>query len=88
MPEIKIAEEFANIVATINGYPVASVFAGLFIILLMCLRKDGIVTKWISYLEKRADHEAALDAKRMELVALYEARNQLLLPGFKRDNGS
>lgn len=82
--QIKVADEFQRIVETMSAYPVASFCAALFILLLLCLRKEGVFARFLGYLEERARLEAAKEGRRIEILRMVEEREQMTLPGVIR----
>ena len=83
--DIEIADEFGKLVATMDAHPAASFGAGLFILLLIFLRKDGTFSQWLQYLSSKAARDAGLEMRRLELMRMIEERNQMSLPGIKRE---
>ncbi len=80
--EIQIAEEFERIVAVIDTHPVAAFAAGLFIIVLSCIRKDGPATRFLDLLTEKSKHNTALELRRLELMKMIDQRIEPELPGF------
>lgn len=80
-----VATAFAQIVGVVSAHPWASLAVGLFVLLILCVRKDGVVNRYLTYLEAKATLDASLENRRIEIMRLVESREQLNLPGIKRD---
>lgn len=76
-----LADQLHRIVTTIDGHPWASLAGGLFIIIVLCLRKDGVFSSYLSYLGERARLQAAQENRRLEMIRMLEQRRQMTLPG-------
>jgi hypothetical protein len=82
---LDLADQLERLVATIDAHPGVSLVAGLFIILFVCVRKDGLFSKYLSYLEEKARLESALETRRLEAMRMLEERAQMSLPGVIRE---
>lgn len=85
MAESDLAEQFASLVATMSEHPIASAFAGLLLLLMWGMRKDGLFSRYLSYREEKARLDTAREIRRMELLEMLSDRGQLSLPGVIRE---
>lgn len=81
--DIDIAGQLTKLVTLLEGHPVASVFSVLAIILILGAQKEGLFSKFLSYLEARENREASKEERRIEILHMIENRSQLLLPGME-----
>jgi hypothetical protein len=81
--EFDPAGQMERIVALLGAHPFASVGALIAILLILGFQKDGLFSKIFGYLEARANHEAALEQRRTDIILMLENRSQRDLPGLE-----
>lgn len=82
-----VASQAERMVSLLDGHPVASVCIGIGAFILMGSQKDGLFSKWVGYLQAKAEKEAALETRRIEIISMLENRRQPSLPGLETEEG-
>lgn len=80
--EVDVADQLERVVKLLEGHPLGAISAVLIALLILGFQKDGLFSKWLSYLEARALKDTAKEERRFEIMRMIEERNQLELPGF------
>jgi hypothetical protein len=81
--DIDLATQMERLIALLEGHPVAFIGCLLALLLVMGFQKDGLFSKIFGYLQAKANHEAALEQRRTEIIYMIENRAQRQLPGLE-----
>ncbi|RVU03913.1 hypothetical protein EOE18_13725 [Novosphingobium umbonatum] len=80
-----IALQLSSIVALFEQHPVGFSVIAFFAFILLASQKDGLFSRYVALLQARADHHAALETRRIEVISMLENRRQPELPGMRNE---
>lgn len=83
MPDV--AGQMERIVALLIAHPFLFIGGLVAVLLVKGFQKDGLFSRIFGYLEAKANKEAALEERRIEIIRMMEDRSQRLLPGIGKE---